>query len=508
MKRIFTTLIALLLVQSVFACSASFGWYQSPTATSALNVNFYNTSSYGTTSPGSAWIYYGDGSSGYFSTATSSLSHGYASPGTYNLEMTIYVYDSLTSTYCTDSVRDTITIDYPPCASTVGTAISGSTVTFAATTPAGTTGMTYDWSFGDGTTGTGSPVSHTYTTIGTHNVTLVAYSSSPSCLDSVFFDVTTGTGANVIGGYINRDTVTSPSDTAVYKVWLITYDSSTHIIQAVDSQTIISPYTSTYYSFSGKPTGSYLVKAHITNGPTSGSGYIPTYHDSSAYWSGALFVAHNSAGPSYGVDIWMKHGTVISGPGFIAGNVLYGAGKTTGGGPVGAPVTGLLVMLRDVKNNIVASTYTDASGNYKISNIPYGTYSIYPEDMGYKTTAWGSINITSANPHVNGINFTQNSTSIKPGTTAVPTVAGSVASVAVYPNPTSGKLTIQWDASVSKTANVNVTNIAGQTVYSTQLNIDGVERSEVNLTNLNAGLYFMNITSGNLNYTQKISIQH
>jgi len=508
MKRIFTTLIALLLVQSVFACSASFGWYQSPTASSALNVNFYNTSSYGSGSSisGSSWIYFGDGSSGTFSTATSSTSHAYAAPGTYNIEMTIYVYDSLTSTYCTDSVRDTITISYWPCATTVATSISGASATFTATTPAGTSGMSYTWIFGDGTmAGTGSPVTHTYAAAGTYNVTLISVSSG-TCVDSSFLTVVIGSGAG-ISGYLIRDSLTTPFDTANYKVWLITYDSATHIISAVDSQTIIAPWYFTSYSFPHVLPGSYLVKAHITNGPTSGSGYIPTYADSSAYWSGASIVAHGTTATS-GVNIWMLHGAVISGPGFIAGNVLYGAGKTTGGGPVGAPVKGLLVMLRDVKNNIVASTYTDASGNYKISNIPYGTYSIYPEDMGYRTTAWGSINVTSANPHVNGINFTQNSTSIKPGTTAVATVAAGSQSVTVYPNPTTGKLTIQWDASAAKTANVNVTNIAGQTVYNTQLNIDGVERSEVNLTNLSAGLYFMNITSGNVNYTQKISIQH
>jgi hypothetical protein len=507
MKRIFTTLIALLLVQSVFACSAGFGWYQSPTSTSALNVNFYNTSSYGTGSSlsGSAWIYYGDGANGYFSTATSSLSHAYASPGTYYTEMVIYVYDSSTSTYCTDSTRDTLTINYWPCASTVATSISGASVTFTATTPAGTAGMSYGWNFGDGTSGSGSPVTHTYAAAGTYAVSLVATSTSGGgCMDSAFLSVTIGSGA-AISGYLIRDSLTAPVDTADYTVWLITYDSATHIIKAVDSQNIITPFDFTTYSFAHVLSGSYLVKAAITNGPSSGTGYVPTYHDSSAYWSGAAFIAHSASATTY-VNVWMQHGTVTSGPGFVAGNVLYGAGKTTG--TVGAPVKGLLVMLRDSKNNIVASTYTDASGNYKISNLPYGTYSIYPEAMGFKTTPWTAINVTSTTSGVNGINFTQNSTSIKPGTSAVPNIAAADQKVTIYPNPTSGKLTIQWDANAAKTAAVHVTNIAGQTVYSTQLNIDGVDRSEINLTGLNTGLYFMNIISGEMNYTQKVSIQH
>lgn len=334
MKQIFTTLIALLLVQSVFACTANFGWYLSPTSSSALNVNFYNSSSYGTHTGGYAWIYFGDGTTGSFASATSSTSHAYASPGTYYAMLTIDVYDSSTGTYCADSVRDTITVDYTPCATTVATSISGSTVTFTATTPAGTSGMTYDWDFGDGHGGSGSPVTHTYSAAGTYNVAYAAYTSgSGGCLDSGFLSITIGGSA--ISGYLIRDSLVTPLDTAVYKVWLITYDSTTHIISAVDSQVVTSPWYYAYYSFPHVVAGTYLVKAHITNGPTSGSGYIPTYHDSSTYWSGASPVVHGSSAAA-NVNIWMQHGTVISGPGFIAGNVLYGAGKTTGGGTVGA----------------------------------------------------------------------------------------------------------------------------------------------------------------------------
>jgi len=513
MKRIFTTLIALLLVQSVFACSANYGWYASPTSTSALNVNFYNMSTFGTTGVNSEMLEYGDGTSGYFYSSSGTLSHAYSSPGTYTATLILTNYDSATGTIlCSDTLTQSITVSYGPCVTTVDTMVFGDSVILTAYTPAGTAGMTYNWSFGDGTTGTGSPVTHVYATHGAHYPSLVAYSTTAGCVDSVFLNVTTGpsTGSNVISGYINIDTAGIVTDTFTFKVWLITYDSSTHIIKAVDSETIASAYGGTPYTFSGVPSGSYLVKAHIISMPASGvfPTYIPTYHDSSAYWSGALYVVHSSSMGNYNVNIWMKRGAAISGPGFIGGDVLYGAGKTTGGGTVGAPVAGLLIYLRDSKDNIIASTYTDASGNYSISNIPLGTYSIYPEDLGYHTTPWGTINITSANPHVSGINFTQNSTSIKPGTTAVANVAAGSQSVVVYPNPTNGKVVIQWDAAKSKTATVNVTNITGQSVYNTTLKIDGIDHSELNLSQLQSGMYFINIESDGNYSTQKISIMH
>lgn len=324
--------------------------------------------------------------------------------------------------------------------------------------------------------------------------------------------ITLNDSLNMIAGYIFKDTVTAPTDTVVYKVWLISYDSVTHMLAAVDSLNLTDAIAygsrphATRYTFINVHAGSYYVKAKIINGPDSGYGYVPTYHDSSVYWSGATLINYAGGLRDY-VYINMQHGTITSGPGFIAGNVLYGAGKTTGGGTVGAPVQGLLILLRDSKDKIIASTYTDASGNYKISNIPYGTYSIYPEDMGYRTIAWGGLSITSANPHVNYINFAENSTSIRPVTTAVPNVATSENILSIYPNPTSGNITVQWPKNNSNSAAITVVNVAGQVVYSKILNITGAERSDINLSSLNAGLYFINIVADQLHYTQKISIQ-
>jgi len=49
---------------------------------------------------------------------------------------------------------------------------TGQSVTFTATVSGGTAPYSYSWSFGDGTTGSSNPVSHTYTTKGTFMVTL------------------------------------------------------------------------------------------------------------------------------------------------------------------------------------------------------------------------------------------------------------------------------------------------------------------------------------------------
>lgn len=602
MKRLLTTLIILLLAQVSFACTASLTVIQVPNSASVYNARF----SGGATGSGTfsySYIRFGDGFGFSPTTATFNFDHDYGAAGTYTAHLLIATYDSATSTYCYDSVTTTIIVTTPACASTFSHMVFGDSLAVSANTPAGISGMTYTWDFGDTHSGTGATTGHTYAYNGNYTVKLIA--SSSSCADTVdtlititgarpacstlhasfttvspggfimdftntstvgafyekrsywsfgdgdtstamdpahnyrhggsytvslrndWYDTSTHTigcsdsiahtiflddSLNSISGYIVKDTFTAPTDTVDYKVWLVAYDTVTHIVTAVDSLMLedagtitTRPYI-TPYTFINVPTGVYSVKAKIMNGPVSGSGYVPTYHDSSIYWSGATQLLY-LAGIYTDVDIWMQHGIVTSSPGFIAGNVLYGAGKTTGGGTVGAPVQGLQIILRDVKNNLVASTYTDASGNYKINYVPYGTYSIYPEDMNYRTIAWGSINVTSANPHISDIDFTQNSTTIRPGTTAVESIVANEKQLRVYPNPANTKAVILWNGTAAKTATVIVANITGQVVLTAQLNTNGVESSEINVAQLQPGLYFMNVISGDMHYTQKLSIQ-
>ncbi|HWY28418.1 MAG TPA: PKD domain-containing protein, partial [Candidatus Sulfotelmatobacter sp.] len=54
----------------------------------------------------------------------------------------------------------------------------GQTVTFTATASGGTTPYTFSWSFGDGTTGTGNPTTHSYSTTGTFNAQLTVGDST------------------------------------------------------------------------------------------------------------------------------------------------------------------------------------------------------------------------------------------------------------------------------------------------------------------------------------------
>jgi PKD repeat protein len=130
---------------------------------------------------------YGDGVSGY---ATSTTSHVYTN-FTVN-PLVLQVKLTTTSFYnCTDEQTVTITVMPVPLPQFTAVPVTqiynaaGNPVTFTNATNAGT--WNWLWRFGDGATSAAQDPSHTYTDIGTFNVTLVA--NNANCSDSVTHQV-------------------------------------------------------------------------------------------------------------------------------------------------------------------------------------------------------------------------------------------------------------------------------------------------------------------------------
>jgi len=103
--------------------------------------------------------------------------HIYTTYGTYNATLTITDSEGLTDTawgILTIRKHPVAIFTYSPPLPLVNT-----TVTFNASlsTPDGGTIVSYAWNFGDGNTGTGMIVNHTYTAYGTYNVTLTVTDS-------------------------------------------------------------------------------------------------------------------------------------------------------------------------------------------------------------------------------------------------------------------------------------------------------------------------------------------
>jgi hypothetical protein len=87
-------------------------------------------------------------------------------------------------------------------------------------------------------------------------------------------------------------------------------------------------------------------------------------------------------------------------------------------------------------------------------------------------------------------------------------VAGKVKSVSAYPNPTNGEYTVEFTSTQDFEASVFVTDLNGRMVRNistTDVNV-GNNFVNVNLSDLNSGLYFFHIQGGNNNIVYQVIV--
>lgn len=80
--------------------------------------------------------------------------------------------------------------------------------------------------------------------------------------------------------------------------------------------------------------------------------------------------------------------------------------------------------------------------------------------------------------------------------------------VTVYPNPTSGMLTIGYNLTNTQPLNVVVTNTFGAVVAKLDNVQGGFGVSQINLTNVSEGIYFVNMTNNGQTVTKRVVVKH
>jgi endo-1,4-beta-xylanase len=73
--------------------------------------------------------------------------------------------------------------------------------------------------------------------------------------------------------------------------------------------------------------------------------------------------------------------------------------------------------------------------------------------------------------------------------------------VSIFPNPTSGNVSVKIDESIQK-ASLKIYDAAGRIVYSR----DKINNNLLQISNLNSGTYFIHVNSTGFNYTKKIQV--
>ncbi len=407
--------------------------------------------------------------------------HQYNSPGTYYVCLTIANLGSnCTSTYC-----DTVVVgnnQTGPCQASFTHSLNpNGGISFHGYSNQNL--VQYQWTFGDGSTGTGQNVNHVYSSPGTYTVCLTIYNTF-GCQDTYCAQVSYGNNSSgfCIAGEVNAGTPNQRADAGL--VYLISYDSQTNMLTAVDTTLIDS---AGYFAFCQVPGGQYLVKAALTPNSVYYSNYLPTYYGNSLFWDYAQYVTASTVYPF--ITINLIAGNNPGGPGFIGGDVTQGANKTNGPGD---PIGSVQVMLLDMNDNPIGYTYTNAQGQFSFPDIAYGTYKVYPEVTGINTTP-AIVTIDANLQSVDNIHLYQSTSEISTGIANGITEELEVSDI--YPNPTANEAFITFDLTKPADINIRIFTSTGQLVSDnmTQLG-EGIQKVEINTDGLDGGIYFVQFT--------------
>lgn len=455
------------------SCSAQFSWVESNILGSPLPAVEFTDQSQGAV----YWFWdFGDNTS---STDQNPL-HTYSSTGTYFVCLTIVNADqSCQQTYC-----DTIVVGNPSGACNAGFSNSGPTpigYTFSANVQ--NPNINYYWEIDGVPSGTGYEAFAPGLSNGVHIICLSVIDSLNNCSDTECLTITVGSNNcyGYISGQLYAGSNNQPLDEGV--VYLITYDVNTNQLTAVDSMVVDSD---NYYFFGPLACGDYLVKAAAYPGSQYYSNHIPTYYGTSPFWGFAQTVTLGQINTQVTADIFLIAANNPGGPGFIGGDVSQGANKMD----PGDPLADMQVMLFDMSGNAIAYTYTDANGEFGFSNLAYGSYQVYVEQLGVQTIP-AYVTIGPNEPSVEDVHILASETLI---TTGIVEFDFDGAISEVYPNPVGENATISFNLETEVMVNINILDLAGRTVSTATRSVSsGENQVRFGVDGLTDGYYFLNI---------------
>jgi hypothetical protein len=369
---------------------------------------------------------------------------------------------------------------------------TGGVISYALTaSPTGAEPFTYEWNTGESTQ------SIDYTPIPNFdNVVCVWITDANGCVATTcgVFDGNSGACEGYIVGSVYAGSQNFPLDEGM--VYLISFDSTTNQLTAIDSTTLVidSTTSESYYFFGPVPCGDYLVKAAASENSAYYTDHIPTYFGNSPFWDFAETITIDEFNIQMLCQVTLIAGYNPGGPGFIGGDVTQGANKM---GDIGDPVEGVTVMLFDNSSNAIAYTYTDENGAFGFSEIAWGTYQVYAEILNKETTPV-VITIGPDQPSFEDVHVLVFDTEITTSIDEQPLIV--LNTTGLYPNPTSGGVSIELASEAAINLQISIRDVTGRVVMSDMARLSvGGNKISLDVTRLNEGYYnveLMNIDAG------------
>ena len=338
------------------------------------------------------------------------------------------------------------------------------------------------WDFGDGTTSTIQDPEHTYSKSGIYMVTLTITSLPPEFGE---YQTSTITKQAQVGLRVNHDlgghvfAQLFPIDLGL--AYLYIFDEFNNLIPL--DTTIID--TLGYYCFQAVPEGQYITKARLQTSAALYGQFMPTYFRNAYDWNDATVIVMDAAN-NFECDIWLRPSQGIeSGDGQIIGQISYDTSLVN---RTLVPANEIEIILLDVQGNFYTCVTSNEDGYFDFSNIPFGTYQLFPDVTGISTSPM-FITLSEEQPEDNDVNmiiFPHEITfSVNENVSDFVEQA-----MVLYPNPVHDQVRLSLQMKKTSGINVMITDIAGRTLYSQSAQLlQGNREIVLPVRDLPAGLY-------------------
>ncbi len=426
-----------------------------------------------------SWLWnFGDPASGSANTSVmQNATHTFASPGLYNVSLTVS-----NSTACTSITVFNIQVSQKPSAGFTFTEPQLNVpVQFTdLSVPGSGTIFSRSWDFGDGNISTFQNPVHTYPIPGTYSISLFA-TNTGGC--SNFVDSTLIVPAGAVISTITGKVFAGAETISNATVRLIKVDN-----QGLPLSTVITnPGANNEFVFTNIPTGFYYLHAYPqTSGPFADL-FLPGFFTNSVFWQTAEIINLGQAQNPY--DIQLATYQIIKGGTFTINGQIVNYGRAIN--PAQQEV-----LLFDSENKPVRWTFTDMSGHFSFDSLPAGTYGINPVISGHTTYPYYVVLNAGTSPafvkmYIMGQIITNQDKTVT-----------AKQSFSIYPNPASTSITISSDEQIQKLV---ISNSLGKTL----LQVDKPSNnSKVDISAFAPGIIFVKIVTSTQQSTQKVIVTH
>ncbi|QQS35683.1 MAG: T9SS type A sorting domain-containing protein [Ignavibacteriales bacterium] len=186
----------------------------------------------------------------------------------------------------------------------------------------------------------------------------------------------------------------------------------------------------------------------------------------------------------------------------------YGGGTAIGAVTINQRFAGIpsdvVLFARNVNLDSMIFNYvfSNTDGTFKLPFLPYGTYKLVAQRIGYPDAYSNEFVIDSLNPEITGLNLNFNITEVKEDYT----IPNSIELYQNYPNPFNPSTTIEFSLPEVQNVNLILTNILGEEtslIYSGNLPA-GKHKFFLDGSKLSSGVYFVHLKAGMTRLTKKI----